>query len=183
MAVTVDKNLVLNYLESNKENMSLEEISSLAGLFKTYQMIHEAVEGNYEKNKNEVLRYEDYIYNLDGKVLSNKDRIALELRRIKNKIDGNIELSEIQKETLKKELDELIEISSNEKYNEYVKKEISILQSKLGLENTFLSSAYEAFLEKYTIIYEEFKEEDISNKAHKLINDFVLGNLKQGSRR
>ena len=35
----------------------------------------------------------------------------------------------------------------------YAKKQISILQAKLGLKNTFFLSAYEAFLEQYRNIY------------------------------
>lgn len=160
MTVKVDKELVMYYLENNKDTMTLEEITSFAGLFKTYKMIDEAIEGDYKKNKKEVLRYENSIYNINDKVLSNKERIDLEFKRLTNKINNRIDLSEDEKDKLIKQLCVLIDMSENEKYYEYIKKEISIIQAQLGLDNTFLSSAYEVFLEKYQEIYEKINNND-----------------------
>lgn len=168
MAVKVDKKLVLDYLEENKDVLSLEEITCLAGLFKTYKMVDEAIEGKYEKNRNEVLRYEDSIYNIDDKVLSNKERIELEFKRIMNAINVNINLTEEDKDELIRQIFGLIDLFENDKYYEYIKKEISVIQSCLGLENTFLCSAYEVFLEKYKEIYEY-----INNNDYKIELNFI----------
>lgn len=149
MNYNIDKYQFLNFINNNKGILSIEEISCLANLYKTYELVNKATNGKYYQNKQKIERYENYIYTFNDKVLSNKDRIELELKRITKKNKSNKESSQEQKNEIEKEIKKLNNLKYNDNYTNYIKRKISILHAKLGIENTFLGAAYEAFVELY----------------------------------
>lgn len=146
-----DENIFLDYMKNSiEENM---DVSHLYRLYKTYSAIDIIIDSDIIKNENKLKKYEDSIYTIDGEVIDDRKRINLAL----DSIFSNINKDEIKEKTLNEYFNLkriLNDLDLNKKENVmYMKKQISIMQAKLNIRNTFLIAAYEAFLEEYRNIY------------------------------
>ena len=93
---------------------------------------------------------EDKVYTVGGKVLGDKERLDLELINILSKISKSSNDgfdSELYKDVLNIKAD--FNNDTSELKVEYLKKQLSVIQAKLGMDMTFFQSSYNAFLEVY----------------------------------
>lgn len=156
------------FLQEIKDGaFSKNSIVELYRLYKIYNLINIVLQ---KTGRASVEKLEDAIYTVDNKVLSDKDRIVLELSNITDQLnninDGNLRNEvDLKLNTLKNELEELD--LSDKTVLLYFKKNISLLQAKLGIENTFLLAAFEAFLE----LYRNLSIKQLQNKNYKLIQN------------
>ena len=143
----LDINLIKKYIYNNN-SVSTEDKLLFVSLFNFYKKANRlnAIKGI----DNELDAYEYKIYNFGEKRITEKDKIRLELERIKSVKIVSVEIKEIVNSTIM----EIEELLSNKLYFsdsivEYIKKKIVELQILLKLDITFLKSAYDLFLEKY----------------------------------
>jgi len=149
-----DKDIFFNYINNYK--LKTEDVACLMRLYRVYILVNELKKENPDKSSDILNQYEDKIYTVDGKKIPEMKRIELEISKISKKlIEKNNTITGVNKiqediNELKKLLKDLSSIDKS--LLEYIKKKISVMQAMLGLNNTFLESAYEAFLEKYRTI-------------------------------
>lgn len=163
--MTFDKEKFFKEMKDGK--ISKKSVVELYRLYKVYNLIKLVLEKN---GKESIEKLEDEIYTIDNKVLNDKERIVLELSNITDKLNNvsdNILKNEINitLDKLKLELEELD--LSDKTVLFYFKKNISLLQAKLGVENTFLLATYESFLESYR----NMCIKNLSNKSYNLIKN------------
>lgn len=148
-----DKSFFIEYLKSIKDDK--DKLSYIYRLYKTFNLINKNTKGKIELNKRKIAKYEDDVYNINGVVLGQKERILFELNRIieKLKLDNSsrFETLSINVQRLKRAIQ--IEGLSDEKILLSLKKEISIIQAKLDLPITFLYASSLAFMEIYRNAY------------------------------
>ena len=163
--MTFDKKIFLQQIKDGA--FSKNSLSELYRLYKIYNLINIVLEKN---GRASVEKLEDAIYTVDNKVLSDKDRIVLELSNLSDQLininDNRLRQDiDLKLNTLNNELDELD--LSDKAVLLYFKKNISLLQAKLGMENTFLLAAFESFLE----LYRNLSIKQLQNKNYKLIRN------------
>lgn len=148
--MNIDKTFLKEYLLKSKENAYLLE------LYKIYEICNKVTNKNILKNKKSIDRLEDKIYTVNGKELSNKERVVLELKKIIK------EFSKCQKDIVKNdvaaELNALIIYMDNNqqesnKYYEVIKQKIAVIEAKLYIPISFLYAGAVAFLDKYESEY------------------------------
>ena len=145
-----DKELFFKYLKQAKAEG--KDLSYIYRLYKNFDLINSITNGDIKSNLSKLRKFEDSIYTINGKVLNDSKRIKIELENIYSKVN-EISNKELFLEVVNLE-DKLGSMNLNDDVAQiYAKKQISILQAKLGLKNTFFLSAYEAFLEQYRNIY------------------------------
>ena len=144
----VDKNFLVNYID--KDN------AYLFNLYKIYELRNKLPE---EKKQREYFdNCEDKIFTVNGNVLSQKDRIIYELKRIYKKIEL-IQNSE-ERDNFCEELHSLMQSVDNIKDDEkndslyfVLKEKIVLLEAKLDIPITFLNSAGDLFDVMYNSKY------------------------------
>lgn len=155
--INVEKNFLLDFVKKNK--LDFNELSGLVNLYKSYLFVSELKENSVNQEKT-LLDYENEIYRVNGKTMTEVQKIEFEFQRLDKKFEifrKNMSPAEI--EIITGEILNLKKIFSEYSNNfdsvtlHYIKKNISVIQAKLGLRNYFLSDAYDAFLEKYMNIY------------------------------
>ena len=160
-----DKEQFFEYIKN--KTVSRDFVIKLYRLYKIYDLISKVSEKN---GKDVIEKLEDSIYTVDNKVIEDKERISLELSNISDALK-NVENDKLRNEIsfelnkLKNEFEELD--LSDKSVLLYFKKNISILQSSLGIKNTFLLAACEAFLE----LYRNINVKGLSNSGYKLIEN------------
>ena len=142
-----DKNIFLTYMKNSIDKNV--DVSYLYRLHRTYSVI----DSDIIKNEYKLKKYEDLVYTVDGEIIDDKKRIYLALDTILSNINKN----EATQDFINDYLDlnkKISELDLDKKENiMYIKKQISILQSKLNMKNTFFLAAHEAFLDLYRNIY------------------------------
>ena len=137
-------------------------------IYKNYDINNLPENINYDskiidsKAKLELEKLEDRVYTVNGRVLSQKERIAIELKNILRFINDNE--SNIDKKlclALMKELKLLMSLKTKIDLEDptvikYMKKHISIIQSYLGLKIKFFNAAIEA-------LYDQIINKNIKN--------------------
>lgn len=150
----IDKELLMNYMITSKENQYI------LNLYKIYSLSDKITNHDIYKEKNILDTYENEIYKVKDKVLTERERIFFELRRIINQYS----ISNKKNKTIDKELDSLISLIKQCNFNDLnsileVKQKISILEAKLNISINYFYSASTAFLNIYNSI-----DADLLNK-------------------
>lgn len=157
----IDKEMFLNFLKNNKEKISFKDLVCLVRLYSNYNLVNEITNGNYEQEI--IKKYEDYIYTINDLVLSDKARIILELKNIRKKLSNNKDIIPEWQEQIENDLFHIENLLNYDKYTNYIKEQLSIIQTLLGLKITFFNSAYELF----NGIYDRINNEKADNKRIK----------------
>ena len=154
----VDKKILLDYFAHNE--VTPGEANCITNLNKSYNCIKMLAQENFEKNENKLLQLENKIYTINGKTMTEKEKIIFETNRIYKVLEKKeLNISLEDRENILFDLETINNLL--EKYNnilddltiKYLKKKISILQATVGIENNFFKATHEAFLEKYRNIY------------------------------
>lgn len=136
---------IQNYLVLKKlmEQKGIDYKTDIFNIYTTYKLLNDKFKGNTQLMD----EYEDKIYTVGGKTLSQMERMGLELDNI-IKILNNTSVHLNDEEmfylySLIKEIrimkdDDLLDI-------DFYKRELSKMQAKLGMNNTFLKATYEVF--------------------------------------
>lgn len=146
-----DKNIFLNYMKNSiSEN---KDVSYMYRLYRTYSAIDTIIDSDVKKNEDKLKKYEDSVYTVNGEIIDDNKRINLALDSLFSTINKDTKNEEYLKEflNLKNSINNL-DLKEIENIM-YAKKQISILQSKLNLKNTFFLATHEAFLDLYRNIY------------------------------
>ena len=155
-----DKDTFLNSIKHYDSQKS--KLRYVQKLYSNYILIQKILRGSGgDIQLNDLLgKYEDKIYTIDGNLLNDKERIKYELKNI-----DNIGIKQGNKYA--KEIKDLIQKFDNIKDDEdlifYIKKQISMIQAKLGIRITFYYAAYVAFLDIYKNLYMNEIEQNIGN--------------------
>lgn len=155
--IDIDKKVLLNCIKNSDLNVS--DLACYSNLYQNYNFILTLLEKNNDNFK-VLVDYENKIYTINGKVMTEEQKIDYEFNRIDKKmyeIKENLVSSEyeiIYKDilVLKRIYDEYLKNKDRTTLH-YIKKSISLLQARMGLKNYFLISAYDVFLEKYMDVY------------------------------
>lgn len=148
----IDINVIKDYL--NHENNKLR-LKSFLRLYSNYSKLAKF-------NKEELKSFENEIYNIDGKTLSDKEKIRKEIVTIKVELkkNNNKEITNYVNNILADvELIINYDDATFNGYISYLKKCICEIQSVLNLDINFYSSSCELFREEY---------QDIENVEHKV---------------
>ena len=163
--IDVDKKVLLDCIKNS--DLGVNDLICYSNLYQNYNFVLNLLEKNNDDFKI-LLDYENKIYTINGKAMTEEQKIDYEFSRIdKKKLNvqeklGSSEYEIIYKEilVLKKIYDEYLK-SKDKATLQYIKKSISLLQARIGLKNYFLIAAYDVFLEKYMDVY-------INNKKYTL---------------
>lgn len=143
----LDINLIKEYIY--KDNfVKPEEKILFISLFNFYKKANKL--NSFQSIEDELKKYEDKIYNIDNKTLTEEEKLRLEIEKIKRIRITDPEIKQIVDQTIKK-----IENLLNDKLYfsndviDYIKKKIIELQIFLKLDITFFKAAYDLFKEKY----------------------------------
>lgn len=150
----IDKELLMNYLIYSKEDQYI------LNLYKIYSLSDKITNHDIYKEKNILDNYEDEIYKVKDKVLTEKERIFFEFRRIVNQYSA----SNKKNKTINKELDSLITLIKQCNFDDSnsvleVKQKISILEARLNISINYFYSASVAFLDIYNSINDDLINE------------------------
>lgn len=151
--MNVDENVMLAIIK-DIDNDNQQLYMNLYKIYKLFYVNYNLKESNTQKKLNEL---EDKIYTINGQVLTQKERIILELKNIYKFIQKNDnKISSITKQTIYNELNSLNNIlRKNIQFDndmiKYFKKKISLLQAYLGMNIKFYNEALELFDEKILI--------------------------------
>lgn len=170
----IDKSFLIEHILKSKDN------AYVLDLYKIYELCSRAT-NNIFKHKDILDALEDKIYTINGKVLSQKERVTLELKKIIK------EYSKCDVEKVKAdvagELNALIIFmdnneSNNKRYYEKLKQKISIIEAKLHIPINFLYGASVSFLNIYEseyingkLLFNDDKILDLINNDITLIKD------------
>lgn len=149
-AKEIEKNILKEYINNNKD--SNNDVGYIYRLYKNYALISKYINKYPTNAESDLQKLENDVYTINNKVLSEPDKLKIEFNRIFN----NQEKLSIEDDQKLLELYDLYEKDSyldNDLRLQYLKKQISILQAKLGLENNFFLATYIAFIELYNNIY------------------------------
>ncbi len=179
-----DKNFLVNLLK-DANNIYLYR------LFKNYRDCYFLCDGDIKRNYGVLDEYENKIYFVDKKNLSDDIRLLIELKRITDKSamikDENIlyEFIDILKtlQSIKND-DSYGEIEKKQAYFD-LKKRVSICQAKLDLPISFFYAACEAFMDEYSVKYlnNKYKKEDYENIYDKNYDNNKACNTKLMTRK
>lgn len=145
---------VKKYIKLSDDEESFRAIVNL------YRKYYSLVEPKKDL-KDLLVQYENQIYEIDGKVMSEKDRIKLEINKISKKIE---EMEEgIKKNDLTNEINTYKAISEYNDdvfsgYIDYIKDNLVYMQAGLGLKITFYTSAIDIFEKIYANKIKAFSE-------------------------
>lgn len=163
MKINFEKNILTDYIRENEGNKL--EINAAYNLYKKYNLINKITENRAHEIVNFLDKLEDKIYTINGRKLPNITRLHLELSLIKNKCETVKYLDEsilIQMQLIENLINDLG--TNNYEKTFEIKKQICILQAKLGIEPSFIYASYCAFEDVYKNILIERATKDIKNK-------------------
>lgn len=133
----------------NNGNISENNLLYLKRLHKTYLLVSNYVNGDIFSNRDDIDKLEDKIYTVNGKVLSDEDRVKLEFSRMMKKVkDTNL----IKQKEVSIYVDILVSLVDQDLTDElilYLKKIISLIQVMLDVPNSFLYASVLVFKEEY----------------------------------
>lgn len=146
--INIDINVIKDYLANSKDEI---ELKCFLRLYSNYSKINGF-------SFQELNNLEDETYTIEGKILSNKERISKEIVIIKSKLNKcrNTKIFEYASEKLQ-EIEAVLSHDENvfKEYVPYLKKTISELQAILDLNICFYNDSYKGFKEKYNALLEE----------------------------
>ncbi len=163
----------------------INESSYLEGLYNVFDMTYKLIDGDIEGNTDLLKRLENDVYTVNSKLLSDQERLAIEMRKIINVNEKNPNLKnkvviekklanflELMDEIFDKNIDEnYIMEAFKEKYNVAkkdaifsIKKKIAIIESELGIPINFFEAASFAFLDLYKKYRNSYKKDDMTNE-------------------
>lgn len=164
--MNIDKRFLMELIKHNKK-----EYEYLFNLYKVYELSRKITNGHLKRNRDLLDEIEDKIYTINGKVLSDQDRIALEVKRVYKSFE-NIKNQRVKTQFI----DELKSIVGNLNFNfddkdysddsivdqeqlySVAKRRLSILQAKLNLPISFMYDASMAFIDLYECEYVNAEE-------------------------
>lgn len=147
MDIAFDKNILIEYIKENKDDKF--NIYCVNVLYKNYNLINRLTNNDPISKLKMLNELEDYIYTINGKKIDDIKRILLELSIIKKSLK-NKEINKdiiFQIDLLKNSVNELNYYTPEKVFD--VKKQVSILQAKLGIKPSFLFASYCAFEDIY----------------------------------
>ena len=171
-------------IDENIVEGMINESSYLEGLYNVFNMTYKLIDGDIEGNIELLKKLENDIYTINNKILSDQERLAIEIRKIinvneknpnsKNKdvIDKKLaNFLELMDEIFDKEIDENYIIEAyKEKFNNVkkdaifsIKKKIVIIESELNIPINFFEAASYAFLDLYKKYRNMYKKNDMTN--------------------
>lgn len=134
---------------TNNSNISENNLLYLRRLYKTYLLVFNYVKGDITLNKENIDKLEDRIYTVNGKVLSDEDRIKLEFSRIMKKVKDINLIKQKEVSSYIELLNSLLKDNLSDDVVIYIKKIISLLQVMLDMPNSFLYASLLVFKEEY----------------------------------
>lgn len=143
----LDINLIKEYIY--KDNfVKPEEKLLFISLFNFYKKANRL--NFFQSIEDELKKYEDKIYNIDNKTLTEEEKLRLEIEKIKRIRITDPEIKQIVDQTIK-EIENLLndKLYFSNDVIDYIKKKIIELQIVLKLDITFFKAAYDLFKEKY----------------------------------
>lgn len=143
----LDINLIKEYIY--KDNfVKPEEKILFISLFNFYKKANKL--NSFQSIEDELKKYEDKIYNIDNKTLTEEEKLRLEIEKIKRIRITDPEIKQIVDQTIK-EIENLLndKLYFSNDVIDYIKKKIIELQIFLKLDITFFKAAYDLFKEKY----------------------------------
>lgn len=143
----LDINLIKEYIY--KDNfVKPEEKLIFISLFNFYKKANKL--NSFQSIEDELKKYEDKIYNIDNKTLTEEEKLRLEIEKIKRIRITDPEIKQIVDQTIK-EIENLLndKLYFSNDVIDYIKKKIIELQIVLKLDITFFKAAYDLFKEKY----------------------------------
>ncbi len=195
--MNIDKKFLMDLIKSGKG-----ENSYLLNLYKIYELCRKISNGNLKRNKDLLDEVEDKIYTINGKVLSQQERIALEIKRV-YKVCSGIKDEKI-KNAFINQLKDIVgiidfnfddpkfksEFNQDELY--YIAKQtLSVAQAKLDMPISFLYSASTVFMDIYEseflnsqqflgdlLNYAEQLKDSIYNNDKKILYNYDIYNKK-----
>lgn len=135
-----------------KTNIPSSEVNYLIKLYKNYKKLYDYTKGDIINNQNKINALEDEIYTINNQILSEFDRIKLEVIKIQNKYQS---CSNSQKALAYNYIKQIYNIINDKEFVNnpesilYVKKIITTIQLIFDMNITFLYTAYLFFTEKY----------------------------------
>ncbi len=163
----------------------ISESSYLEVLYNVFDMTYKLIDGDIEGNVELLKKLENDIYTVDHKVLSDQERLAIEIRKIINVNEKNPDLKnkvviekklanflELMDEIFDKNIDENYILEAfKEKFNVAkkdaifsIKKKIAIIESELGIPINFFEAASFAFLDLYKKYRNSYRKNDMSKE-------------------
>ena len=142
----LDINLIKEYIYKDN-SVKPEEKLLFISLFNFYKKANRL--NSFQSIEDELKKYEDKIYNIDNKTLTEEEKLRLEIEKIKRIRITDPEIKQIVDQTIK-EIENLLndKLYFSNDVIDYIKKIIE-LQIVLKLDITFFKAAYDLFKEKY----------------------------------
>lgn len=165
-----------------KTNIPSSEVNYLIKLYKNYKKLYDYTKGDIINNQNKINALEDEIYTINNQILSEFDRIKLEVIKIQNKYQS---CSNSQKALAYNYIKQIYNIINDKEFVNnpesilYVKKIITTIQLILDMNITFLYTAYLFFIEKYRNLSLTYNEKIDYIPINKNIN---IGIKKKGKK-
>lgn len=165
-----------------KTNIPSSEVNYLIKLYKNYKKLYDYTKGDIINNQNKINALEDEIYTINNQILSEFDRIKLEVIKIQNKYQS---CSNSQKALAYNYIKQILNIINDKEFVNnpesilYVKKIITTIQLILDMNITFLYTAYLFFTEKYRNLSLTYNEKIDYIPINKNIN---IGIKKKGKK-
>lgn len=143
----LDINLIKEYIYKDN-SVKPEEKLLFISLFNFYKKANRL--NSFQSIEDELKKYEDKIYNIDNKTLTEEEKLRLEIEKIKRIRITDPEIKQIVDQTIK-EIENLLndKLYFSNDVIDYIKKKIIELQIVLKLDITFFKAAYDLFKEKY----------------------------------
>lgn len=174
----------MEYIDTKKMSNLLKELEvkeqkKYINLYKYYDLINNKynIKSDIDMDNNynyygDLEKLEDKVYTINRKLLSDDERIILEIKSIASYLEKNIDklpsdlVSYVFEEL--KELNELIHDGELKNSNmiDYFKKQISLLQASLGLKIKFYNAALEVFDEQIKLLMAK-TDDNILTKGNK----------------
>ena len=165
-----------------KTNIPSSEVNYLIKLYKNYKSLYDYTKGDIINNQKKINALEDEIYTINNQILSEFDRIKLEVIKIQNKYQS---CSNSQKALAYNYIKQIYNIINDKEFVNnpesilYVKKIITTIQLIFDMNITFLYTAYLFFTEKYRNLSLTYNEKIDYIPINKNIN---IGIKKKGKK-
>lgn len=165
---------LINSMERNDQKISINLYRNYSLINKKYDLGLTVGKTSYCINQGamrKLNKLEDRIYTINGKVLTQQERIILELKNILKFLSRNKNIPNEIRNSIYREIDELYSIIkstglSSSEIIKYIKKRISIMQATLGIKIKFFNAALDVFIEKM-LLAKIAKEENLDSLAIK----------------
>ena len=146
--MNIDNTFLKEYFLNEKDS------TYLINLYKIYELCNKSVK-NIKKNKQFFDYLEDKIYTVNGKVLTQKERIIFEVKRVYKVIEKITNFDKKMKYLGELEAVVLILENGNNQAKTYemIKQKLAVLEAKLNISINFLYSASIAFMNLYDSAY------------------------------